>query len=93
MVERVNSRVLGDAKNRLAFGVNAPLAWSRTDHQFHTRPRQPIGSRKRRALLLYRFFPVVVWNEQREIQKKMANSDETRILAEFNYEELYKSTF
>jgi len=25
MVERVNSRVLGDAKNRFAFGVNAPL--------------------------------------------------------------------
>jgi len=25
MVERVNSRVLGDAKNSLAFGVNAPL--------------------------------------------------------------------
>jgi len=23
--ERVNSRVLGDAKNRIAFGVNAPL--------------------------------------------------------------------
>jgi len=24
MVERVNSRILGDAKNRSAFGVNAP---------------------------------------------------------------------
>jgi len=24
MIERVNSRVLGDAKNRFAFGVNAP---------------------------------------------------------------------
>jgi len=27
MVERVNSRVLGDAKNSFAFGVNAPLGW------------------------------------------------------------------
>jgi len=25
MVERVNARGLGDAKNRIAFGVNAPL--------------------------------------------------------------------
>jgi len=27
-VERVNSRVLGDANNRIAFGVNAPEQWS-----------------------------------------------------------------